>query len=188
MASDFYVHTKYVSVTTLEFTPSHTVLRVGRLPTVLLLRTHTCSPIDRTVPDGHGAASYPEVTPLDDSPALRTLCIDRTCSHTTTHANVPQGGLEHKGQHLIQPRAHASTSSLWARGGQLPGSASSQHACLALCRSSPPPRAARARNSSCSRPSRCTASTRPDASTQLVAQPHALSAAASPPLAAAVAP
>ena len=44
---------------------------------------HTCSPIDRTVHDGHGAASYPEVTPLDGSPALRTLCIDRTCSHTT---------------------------------------------------------------------------------------------------------
>ena len=36
------------------------------------------------VTDGHGAGSYPEVTPLDGSPALRTLCIDRTCSHTTT--------------------------------------------------------------------------------------------------------
>ena len=29
VASDFYVHTKYVSVTTLEFTTSHTVQRVG---------------------------------------------------------------------------------------------------------------------------------------------------------------
>ena len=145
---------------------------------------HTCSPIDRTVPDGHGAASYPEVTPLDDSPALRTLCIDRTRIHTTTHANVPQGGLEHKGQHLIQPRAHASTSSLWAHGGQLPGSASSQHACLALCRSSPPPRAARARSTSSSPPSRCRASTRPaatSASVGLVGSSPARPAAASPP-------
>ena len=146
---------------------------------------HTCSPIDCTVPDGHGAASYPEVTPLDDSPSPRAGQFDRTCSHTTTHANVPQGGLEHKGQHLIQPRAHASTSSLWARGDQLAGSASSQHTCLALCRSSPPPRAARARISSSSRPSRCTASAWPAASTQLVAQPHALSTAASSTLAAA---
>ena len=41
VASGFYVHTKYVSVTTLEFTLSYPLNKVGHSPCVLLSDHHT---------------------------------------------------------------------------------------------------------------------------------------------------
>ena len=65
------------------------------------------------------------------------------------------------GQRTTGRRANAPTRCLRVPCGPLCGQASGQRAYAAACRSSPPPRAARARSSSCSRPSRCIAATRP---------------------------
>ena len=125
VASDFYVHTKYVSVTTLEFTLAHTVPGVGISPESRFRDDHTCSPIDRTVPDGHGAASYPEVTPLDDSPSLRARQFDRTRAHAHARANVLHDDHERVGQRGLGRRTHAHTRRQRGSCGRLAGLAPS---------------------------------------------------------------
>ena len=65
------------------------------------------------------------------------------------------------GQRTTGRHTNAHTRRLRVPGGALRGPARGQRAYAAACRSSPPPRAARARSSSCSRPSRCIAATRP---------------------------
>ena len=67
------------------------------------------------------------------------------------------------GQRTTGRRANAPTRCLRVPCGLLCGRTSGQRAYAAACRSSPPPRAARARSTSCSRPRRCRASTRPAA-------------------------
>jgi hypothetical protein len=107
--------------------------------------------------------SHPKVSPLDDSPSPRAGHVDRTRSHGRARANVPWDVGTHMGKRRLGRRAHAFTRCLCGPRGPLDGRASGQRAYAAACRSSPPPRAARARNSSCSRPSRCMAATGPAA-------------------------
>ena len=89
------------------------------------------------------------------------------------------------GRRTAGRRAHASTRCLCGPRGPLDGLAPGQRAYAAACRSSSPTRAARARNASCSRPSRCRATTGPAATASIVsfvASSHARTAAAIPPL------
>ena len=106
-------------------------------------------------------------------------------AHTDVHALTSHGTVgTHIGQSARGRRANAPTRCLRVPCGPLCGRASGQRAYAAACRSSPPPRAARARSSSCSRPSRCMAATGPAATASivgLVASSPARTAAASPP-------
>ena len=110
---------------------------------------------------------------------------DRPRSHGRARANVPWDVGTHMGKRRLGRRAHAFTRCLCGPRGPLDGRASGQRAYAAACRSSPSPRAARARSSSCSRPSRCMAATGPAATASivgLVASSPARTTAAFPPL------
>ena len=126
------------------------------LPFAPLFRSHTHSPIGPTALGRHRTGSHPKVTPWDGSPSPRAVHIDRTHSHGRARANVPWDGRDaHGTAHHETARARAHTPPTGPLRGPLRGLAPGQRAYSAACRCSPPPRAARARNTSCSRPSRC---------------------------------
>jgi hypothetical protein len=73
----------------LQYSTVPVVPRVGRLAIVPLFGSHTRAPIGRTALRACASGSYPEVSPLDDSPSPRAGHIDRTRSHRRARANVP---------------------------------------------------------------------------------------------------
>ena len=169
----------------LQYSTVLSVPKVGRSPTVLLSGSHTLAPIGRTALRACATGSHPKVTPRDGSPSPRAVHIDRTHSHGRARANVPWDGRDaHGTAQSLAARARVHTPPTGPLRGPLRGLAPGQRAYSAACRSSSPTRAARARNASCSRPSRCRATTGPAATASIVsfvASSHARTAAAIPP-------
>ena len=143
----------------LQHSTGPTVPLVGRFAIVPLFRSHTHSPIDRMALRWPSAGARPVPTPRYlpwttlPRPGPATLTVH---AHTDVHALTSHGTVgTHMGRRTTGRRTHAHTRRLRVPCGPLRGLALGQRAYAAARRCSPPSRAARARNTSCSRPSRC---------------------------------